>query len=348
MLGHNELEMLTNRSTNILNLIVDDYINSGAPISSRTLVHTHSLEISSATIRNEVAGLEQGGYIKRPHTSAGSVPLEKGYRIYVETADSANDDIELPVRRSIKNSLVEVERDIDEWTEVASALLAGLVNSMAIVTFPKAAESRVRTIQLVRLQEFLTLLIVVLNESKLRRQLVPLERRLGDSELEESANRIVEMVRGCTWNQIDTERSSLTVLEEEILDSITGILREEDRANKADHYMDGLRNLFSQPEFADNAAVAGFVEGIEDGSLAQAILDQTPDSAVVKVVIGHENPDDLLQPMGVVIGRYGVPGEIVGSIAAVGPVRMQYKKAISSIELMSDVMSELVGGVSGI
>ena len=123
MLGHNELEMLTNRSTNILNLIVDDYINSGAPISSRTLVHTHSLEISSATIRNEVAGLEQGGYIKRPHTSAGSVPLEKGYRIYVETADPANDDIELPVRRSIKNSLVEVERDIDEWTEVASALI---------------------------------------------------------------------------------------------------------------------------------------------------------------------------------------------------------------------------------
>jgi heat-inducible transcriptional repressor len=155
------------------------------------------------------------------------------------------------------------------------------------------------------------------------------------------------MVRGCTWNEIDTERASLTVLEEEILDSITEILREEDRTNKADHYMDGLRNLFSQPEFADNAAVAGFVEGIEDGSLAQSILHQTPDSAVVKVVIGHENQDDLLQPMGVVIGRYGVPGEIAGSIAAVGPVRMQYKKAISSIELMSDVMSELVGSVSG-
>ena len=285
--------MLTDRSTNILNLIVDDYINSGAPISSQTLVHTHGLGISSATIRNEVAVLEQGGYIKRPHTSAGSVPLEKGYRIYVETSDPTNDDIELSVRRSIKNSLVEVERDIDEWTEVASALLAGLVNSMAIVTFPKAAESRVRTIQLVRLQEFLTLLIVVLNESKLRRQLVPLKNRLADSELDRSANRIVEMVRGCTWNEIDTERASLTVLEEEILDSITEILREEDRTNKADHYMDGLRNLFSQPEFADNAAVAGFVEGIEDGSLAQSILHQTPDSAVVKVVIGHENQDDL-------------------------------------------------------
>ena len=107
--------MLTDRSTNILNLIVDDYINSGAPISSQTLVHTHALGISSATIRNEVAVLEQGGYIKRPHTSAGSVPLEKGYRIYVETSEPTNDDMELSVRRSIKNSLVEVERDIDEW-----------------------------------------------------------------------------------------------------------------------------------------------------------------------------------------------------------------------------------------
>ena len=338
--------MLTERATNILNLIVDDYINTGAPIASQTLVRTHDLGVSSATIRNDVSGLEQGGYITRPHTSAGSVPLDPGYRTYVETVAMSH-RIVASERRSMRDRFIDVEREIDEWTEFAAAVLAGLVGSVAIVTFPRAPESRVRQVRLVPLQNLQTLLIVVLNEARLRRQLIPLSRPLDDGELDTTANRVTDLVRGLSWEEIDSQGEALTQFEEELVQATVDILREEDRTGRVDHYVDGLRNLFAQQEFADRDALAGFVEAVEDGRLAQATLDQAPDAPFVKVVIGHENSDDLLQPMGVVISRYGVPGQMTGTIAAVGPVRMHYKKAVSVVDLMADVMGELVGGVSG-
>ena len=193
----------------------------------------------------------------------------------------------------------------------------------------------------------MALLIVVLNEANLRRQLIPLNEPLDDSVLDGSANRVTELVRDLTWKQIQSERAALSPLEEEVVAATTAILRQEDRDTNADHYMDGLRNLFAQQEFADRNTLTGFVEGVEDGSLAQAILDQTPDSATVKVIIGRENHDDLLRPMGVVISRYGVPGQMAGTIAALGPMRMHYKRAIMNVDLVADVMGELIGGVSG-
>ena len=147
--------------------------------------------------------------------------------------------------------------------------------------------------------------------------------------------------------EIDSQGATLTPLEENLVHATVDMLREEDRSHRVDHYLDGLRNLLSQQEFAERRPWPAFVEAVEDGRLAQATLDQAPDSAVVRVIIGHENSDDLLQPMGVVISRYGVPGQMIGTIAAVGPVRMHYKKAVSVVDLMADVMSELVGGVSG-
>ena len=338
--------MLTERSTNILNLIVDDYIRTGAPIASQTLARTHDLGVSSATIRNDVAGLEQDGYITRPHPSAGSVPLDRGYRTYVETVAMTH-GIAPSERRSMRDRFMDVEREIDEWTEFAAAILAGLVGSVAVVTFPRAPESRVRQLRLVPLQDLQTLLIVVLNEARLRRQLIPLSQPLDDGDLDTCANRVTDLVRGLSWEEIDPRDTALTPFEEELVHATVDILREEERAGRVDHYVDGLRNLFAQQEFADRDALAGFVEAVEDGRLAQATLDQAPDSPVVKVVIGRENSDDLLQPMGVVIGRYGVPGQMTGAIAAVGPVRMHYKKAVSVVDLVADVMSELVGGVSG-
>ena len=338
--------MLTERSTNILNLIVDDYIRTGAPIASQTLARAHDLGVSSATIRNDVAGLEQDGYITRPHPSAGSVPLDRGYRTYVETVAMTH-GIAPSERRSMRDRFMDVEREIDEWTEFAAAILAGLVGSVAVVTFPRAPESRVRQLRLVPLQDLQTLLIVVLNEARLRRQLIPLSQPLDDGDLDTYANRVTDLVRGLSWEEIDSRDTALTPFEEELVHATVDILREEERAGRVDHYVDGLRNLFAQQEFADRDALAGFVEAVEDGRLAQATLDQAPDSPVVKVVIGRENSDDLLQPMGVVIGRYGVPGQMTGAIAAVGPVRMHYKKAVSVVDLVADVMSELVGGVSG-
>ena len=338
--------MLTVREKNILNLIVGDYIKEATPIASEAIARNHDLGVSPATIRNDVVELEHEGFITRPHPSAGSVPLDKGYRVYVETvASSQVGRIPLSVRDSIRKRLLEVESGIDEWTGVAAAVLSGLVGNMAIATFPRARESRVRHIELVGLQELLVLLIVVFEQARLRRQLIRLKEPVDQTDLQASTNRLNEMLLGHTWREIESKEMSLSTFEEELVASTVVILRNEDRAEYRDHYLDGLRNLLAQPEFSDNDMVRSFVERVEDGSLAQAILDEAPEGGVVRVVIGQENRGDMLWPLSVVIGEYGIPGEATGAVGAIGPVRMEYSKAIAGVELMADVMSDLVESV---
>ncbi len=338
--------MLTGRKKTILNLIVEDYIDEATPIASEAIARKHRLGVSPATIRNEVADLEQEGYITRPHPSAGSVPADRGYRVYVETAVAERENQIPPgVRASIRQRLIEVEPDVDEWANVAAAALSGLVGNMAIATFPKARESRVRHIELVYLQDFLALLIVVLEQARIRRQLIRTKVPASPTDLQMLANKVNDLVQGLTTREIESKQMALSTFEEELISAAVLMLQDEDRAEYLGHYVDGLRNLLAQPEFAENERVRAVVEGVEDGSLAQAILQEVPDTGVVRVIIGQENRGDMLWPLSVVIGRYGISGVVSGAVGAIGPVRMEYTKTIDGVELMSGVMSELVEGV---
>ena len=340
--------MLSKRKGEILNLIVGDYIERAAPIASEAIARRHELGVSPATIRNDVAELEEEGYITRPHSSAGTVPLEKGYRLYVETGVAKHaGPIPAAQQSTIRQRLVDIHLDIDDWAGVAAAALAGLVHNMAIVTFPRAPETRVRQLEVVRLQDLLVLLIVVFQETRLRRQLVRLSAPVDAPGLQESANRINEVVSGRTWKEIESKEAELSPLEEELIETTDLMLREEDAADVREHYVDGLRNLLSQPEFSENEMVRPVVEAVEDGTLAQAILDELPEAPVVRVVIGQENRGNLLWPLSVVIGQYGIPGQVSGAVGAIGPVRMAYARAIPGVRFMSDLMSEMVESVQG-
>ena len=337
--------VLTDRQKAILDLIVEDYVRDASPIGSETLGRQHKLGVSSATIRNDMAELEQEGYITRLHSSSGSVPLDKAYRLYVETVAAQEiERIPVAISESIRSRLTEVERDIDEWTNVASRLLAGLVGNMAVATFPKAVEPRVRHIELVYIREFLAMLIIVLEQARLRRQLVWITE---DLDIQETSNKISEQVVGHTWREIEERDALLSPVEEELVSTAASILREEDRNSYRDHHFDGLRNLLGQPEFSDNDKVQTVVESVEDGTLVQAVLDEAPESGVVRVVIGQESRGDLLWPLSVVIGRYGWDGEAMGAVGAVGPMRMEYQRTIASVELMSHVMSDMFGTMQG-
>ena len=321
--------MPTPRQETILRIIVDDYISTAAPISSETVARSHDLGLSPATIRNEVAELEEAGYITRPHPSAGSIPLDKAYRFYVEPLVATDTDrIPARTRRTIRKKLTEMQRDVDEWASVAAAILARLAGSMAIATFPKAKESRVRHLELVPLQDLSPILIVVLEQARVRRQLIRLDEPVEPTELEASTNRVKGQVLGLTRREIKSQVVTRTPLEEEMVEATILILREEDRAIYRDHYVDGLRNLLNQPEFAENDRVRTLVEGVEDGSLVQAVLTETPDGGMVRVIIGQENRGDMLWPLSIVICQYGRLHQAVGALGAVGPTRMEYSKPL--------------------
>ena len=339
--------MLKKRTQTILNLIVGDYISRAVPVASEVIARGSGLGVSPATVRSAVSELELKGFVTRPHPSAGSVPLDKGYRVYVETAAGKDTSIAQAETDSIRARLNEVERDPDGWTSTAAAALVELAGNLAIVTSPRGRETRVKRIEIVELQDLLVLLIVVFEQARLRRQLVRLSERIERAELQSTANRVNEMLLGLSWREIESIEMGMSSFEKDIVATTALVAQEEDLGTHQEHYLDGLRSLLSQPEFAENQKARDVIERAEDGTLAQAILGQAPDSPQdVKVVIGKENREDMLWPLGLVIGQYGVAGESVGTIGAVGPVRMDYKKTIACVELVAGVMSEMTENVT--
>ena len=326
---------------------MDDYIHDAVPISSESLARNHRhLGVSPATVRNEVAALEEQGYISRPHSSAGSVPDDSAYRLYVESV-LAEDGPHVPShqRSAISNRFRKVEDDMDQWGSVAAALIAQIVGNLGIATFPKTSVSRVKHLELVPVQDFLALLIVVLEQAKLRKQLIRFQEPVDNAEMESMSTRLRSQVTGLTHQEIAIQPMSLTSPERQAVDATIVMLQEEDDSAHEDHYVRGLRNLLDQPEFVDYEKVRPIVHGVEDGTLIEAALEEAPVGEVVRVVIGQENRGSALRPLSVVICRYGVPGHVLGTIGVIGPTRMEYNRAISGIGFISSIMNGMVRSV---
>ena len=336
--------MLTERQKLILRYIVDDYIHDAAPISSESIARGHRLGVSSATVRNEVAALEERGFISRPHPSAGSVPDDRAYRLYVESflAD-ARTPVPSPARATVSDRFMDVRDDIDRWGSAAAAVLAQLIGNLGIATAPRTAVSRVRHLELVPVRDVLALLIVVMEQAKLRKQLLRFDRPVADGELESMSARIRGRVLGLSRREIaDSPLAGLNDSERKALDAAVEILKAEDASQSGDHFASGIRNLLDQPEFADYRTARPIIRGVEDGDLIAAALDEAPAGQVIRVIIGSEHRGEALRPLSVVICRYGIPGRALGSVGVLGPTRMEYDRAISGVALVSSIMNSMV------
>lgn len=303
--------MLTVREEHILRIIVGEYIYTATPVGSGSIARRHELGISPATIRNEMACLEEDGYITHPHTSAGRIPSDKGYRYYVE---SLMEEMELPLaeQRTIRHLFHQVETDMEEWVQLAASILARVVRNLALVTFPKAALSRLRHMELVTIQELLALLIVVLQDAKVKKQILPLAQAASQEELSMIANRLNAAFEGMTSSQIAAKRLELSPLEEQVVLVLLRTLEAEDQQRFEDPYLDGLRHLLSQPEFSHGERMLRIVDIFEDKNLLKSILTQAIAEGTVQVIIGEENTQEPLRNFSLVLTRYGVPSEATG------------------------------------
>ena len=176
-----EAKLLSPRTETILKSIVNWYIDHAVPVSSQNLVHDYDLGISSATVRNEMAFLEQEGYIIRPHTSAGSIPLDKGYRFYVASLEETS----LPVseQRMISHLFHQVEGRLDEWLSLAATVISRLSQNTAVITVPSTSDCQLRHIELVSIQDSLVLLVLVLRGARIKQQLLTLENPISQADL---------------------------------------------------------------------------------------------------------------------------------------------------------------------
>jgi heat-inducible transcriptional repressor len=337
------LKGLTSRRETVLNIIVSEYIATALPVASETIFRNYRLGVSPATIRNDMAYLEKEGYIARPHTSAGSVPLDKGYRHYVM---ALADEAELPLEEQyhIRELFREVEEEFEQWLKLAATIVARLVRNAALVTFPKPRQCRFKRLELVALQEFAALMVLVLSEAILKRQPLSFEEAVTQERLTAMANKLNAAYSGLTSSEILVKKLKLTPEEEQITEAVIDIMAAEDEMEYEQPYLEGLRLMLGQPEFAQKDKMLSIMELMETKEWLSSALAQRSGEAGVQVMIGEENRDEILRDLSLVFSNYGIPGQIGGTIGVIGPTRMDYRRAISTVDYMSEVLSGLVAG----
>jgi len=324
---------------------VSQYIVKAMPVPSQSIIDNSEMGVSSATIRNEMARLEQQGYIIRRHPSAGSVPSDKGYRYYVDSLV----DIGLPSAEQclINHLFHQVERELEEWLHLAATLIARLVREVAIVSMPKLAKCRFKRVEVVAFQESLALMVLILYGAKLRQQLITFDQVVSQTMLTVAANKMSNDCAGMTSSQIAARATELSGIERQLTDCLLKIMQAEDEQEYEEPYLDGLHYMLNQPEFAQSERVLRLMELIEQRNLLKVIMPPGLASHGVQIVIGGENQAEAVKECSVVIGRYGLAGEAVGTIGIVGPTRMPYARAISTVSFLSSVLSELVAELYG-
>ena len=337
--------MLSDRSETILKSIVGQYIVKAQPVPSQSIINDFELAVSSATIRNEMARLEREGYIARPHSSAGSIPLDKGYRYYVETLS----DIELPLaeRLMVSHLFHQVERELEDWLSLAATLTAQLVQNVAVVTLPKPAHCRFRHLELVALKDSLALVVLVLYGATLRQQLITFDQAISQEELSAMANKLNDAYADKTRAEISASKTKLAATEQLVADCLLKIMQDEDEQEYEHTSLDGLHFTLNQPEFRRGEGGQVLIELVDGRNLMRTITPKKMGGGKVQVIIGKENRAETIQKCSVVINKYGLPEEAVGVISVVGPTRMPYARTISAVHYISSVLSRLMAELYG-
>jgi len=345
--------MLSDRAEAILKTIVGQYITKAKPVASQSLINDYEMRVSSATVRNDMAQLEEQGYITRCHPSAGAVPSDKGYRYYVESLR----DTKLPSteQRLIHHLFHQVEREMEEWLKLTANLTARLAQNMAIVTTPKSARCRFKRVELISLQDKMALFILILEGAKIKQQLITFEEAVYQPGLTMIANRLNDTCSGLTGDDIapatdktDKDKEAKpSPAQRQVTECLTKTMHTEDEQENEEIFFNGLHFMLNQPEFAGTQQVLPLMEMVDHHNLLNIISPQGLSSYEVRVVIGKENKAEAIQDYSIVISRYGIPDQAAGTIGIIGPTRMPYARTISSISYLSSLLSGLVTELYG-
>jgi len=337
--------MLTERREKLLRFIVDEYVNSAQPVGSHAIVEKYGLPVSTATVRKEMMRLEEDGYISQPHTSAGRVPSDKGYRYYVESL-MADEAPPRSLQEMIRHQFHQSAHEVEEWARLAAAILAAHLHNAAVVTPPHSTRPRLRWLEMVSLHDFLVLLVLVLQEARILRQTLALDETRSQDELAAMAGRLNELFAGKTGDEMRRSPAELSRLEASVVAAAAELMEDEDAAFEP-AFLVGLRDMLGQPEFSDSDRILALLELMEERNLSQAIPLRLVQREGVSVIIGREHPSDAMRQCSVVITRYGGPAGLRGTLSVVGPTRMHYPRAVSLVRYMASVMDELLGAQFG-
>jgi len=332
------MRTLTERQQTILGLAVRTHIETGLPVASKTLVERFDLDLSPATVRHELAALDEAGYMVQLHTSAGRIPTEAGYRYFVQRLVG---EFELPLdqRQMIRHQFHQARLDLDQWMRLSAAVLARASQGASIVTAPRPLQNRFRHLQLISTQGRLALLVLVLFGGEVKQQMLTLAEPLPQSRLSAVTDRLNSLFEGLTQSDIAARLSQLDDrLEEEVARLTLDIIRRADGRTISDFHRDGLANI------VDDEGARQAVRVLEERSLLSSVLMETltPEVSGVQVVIGGEGRWEELKDCAIIVSRYGLEQQLAGVVAVVGPTRMPYGRNISAVRYVASLMSGFV------
>ena len=262
--------MLPARTGKILNSIVRQYIIRAVPVPSQIIAADPDLEVSPATVRNEMAYLEHEGYLTRPHTSAGCIPTDKGYRYYVESIEN----VKLPQaeQRLISDTFHQAEKEVEAWLSLTATLLARLAQNVAVVSLPKSADCKLKHVELLALQDSLVLAVVVLHGARVKQKMITFEQAVFQPTLTAISNKLNAAYSGLTSRQISAREMELSPQEQQVTDHLLEIMQAEDTQEYEEPYLDGWHFMLNQPEFAHSDHMRNIMELVEHRNLLKVIV----------------------------------------------------------------------------
>ena len=325
-------------------MIVHEYIYSADAVASRHLVEKYKLDMSSATVRNEMSFLTEQGYLRQPHTSAGRVPTEEGYRYFV---GQLMQDTALPeaMRRTINHQFSQMHHDMKQWLQLAATVLANETHAASLITAPQPFEARIKHIQLIGTHGRQALVVLVMEGGQIHQHILTLDEPTGQEQLSILSNKLSQMFAGKNLRGISRYKGTFSPLESTVTAWIEDELVQSDRLPTGEVYMDGITNMLAAPEFSDAEEARKALRLLEERSLLQELLAETilPDTiGGVQVLIGGEGNWDELRQCSVILSKYGSPGIATGTLGVLGPMRMSYGRSISMVRFLSGILSDFI------
>ncbi|MGF1468509.1 MAG: heat-inducible transcriptional repressor HrcA [Sandaracinaceae bacterium] len=342
---------LTFRSRKILYAVLTEYIATGEPVGSRKLARRYGLNLSPATIRNVLADLTELGYLTQPHTSAGRVPTERGFRVFVDALvqmrEVAADDRDMVLER-----MRALRPGVDDVLREAGRLLATLAGAAAVVTRPRADTEPLSQIRFVPLGAHEILAVVVTRGGAIQNRVIPADPQLDDRVLERLHNylagyvkdRTLTEVRRALAEEMDSERGQVRRLRELAQAMIEATAAGADGPGEL--VIEGQGLLFDRPEFADAGNIRRYLKTFDEKERLLALIDQTLAAGGVQVLIGSETELDEDMDISLIGTSYHRAGRRAGTMALVGPTRMNYAKLVPLVGFTAQVITDVLDGVS--
>ena len=336
---------LDDRKKKILQAVIRNYLETGEPVGSRTISKYTDLNLSSATIRNEMADLEEMGYILQPHTSAGRIPSDKGYRLYVDTMmeEKEREVVEL------KEMLVECQDKMETLLKQVAKVLARNTQYATMISAPQVKRNKLKFIQLSRVDARQILAVIVIEGNVIKNNILEVDEALSDETLLKLNILLNTNLNGLSIDEINL--GMIAVMKQqagihsdivgEVVDAVAEAIRAEE---DLEIYTSGTNNIFRYPELADQQKASELINTFEEKQLLGELLQETSageENTGIQVYIGSETPVQSMRDCSVVTATYELGGGMKGTIGIVGPKRMDYDKVVGTLRTIQTQLDEL-------